>query len=63
MLAGQGGAATFLEQGRVRVVPPHRTFQTLVPIEAEHLQVLVAILHRGAACHSQFSAPLLRPIL
>ena len=35
MLAGQGGAATFLEQGRVRVVPPHRTFQSLVPIEVE----------------------------
>ena len=35
VLAGQGGSATFLEQGRLRVVPPHRTFQSLVPIEVE----------------------------
>ena len=32
VLAGQGGAATFLEQGRVRVVPPSH-LQVLVPIE------------------------------
>lgn len=35
VLAGQGGSATFLDQGRVRVVPPHRTFQTLTPIEVD----------------------------
>ena len=35
VLAGQGGSATFLDQGKVRVVPPHRTFQTLTPIEVE----------------------------
>lgn len=35
VLAGQGGSATFLDQGRVRVVPPHRTFQTLTPVEVE----------------------------
>ncbi len=35
VLAGQGGTATFLEKGRIRVVPPHRTFQTLTPIEVE----------------------------
>ena len=35
VLAGQGGSATFLEQGRLRVIPPHRTFQSLVPIEVE----------------------------
>ena len=35
VLAGQGGAATFLDQGRVRVVPPHRTFQTLTSIEVD----------------------------
>ena len=35
VLAGQGGSATFLEQGRLRVVPPHRTFQSLVSIEVE----------------------------
>lgn len=35
VLAGQGGSATFLQHGRIRVVPPHRTFQTLTPIEVE----------------------------
>ena len=35
VLAGQGGTATFLDQGRVRVVPPHRTFQTLTSIEVD----------------------------
>ena len=35
VLAGQGGTATFLDQGKVRVVPPHRTFQTLTSIEVE----------------------------
>ena len=35
VLAGQGGSATFLEKGRVRVVPPHRTFQSLTSIEVE----------------------------
>ena len=35
VLAGQGGSATFLDRGRVRVVPPHRTFQSLTPIEVE----------------------------
>ena len=35
VLAGQGGAATFLEKGRVRVIPPHRTFQSLTSIEVE----------------------------
>lgn len=35
VLAGQGGTATFLEKGRIRVVPPHRTFQTLTTIEVE----------------------------
>ena len=33
VLAGQGGTATFLDQGRVRVIPPHRTFQSLTSIE------------------------------
>ena len=33
VLAGQGGAATFLDRGRVRVVPPHKTFQALTPVE------------------------------
>ncbi len=35
VLAGQGGTATFLDQGRVRVVPPYRTFQTLTSIEVD----------------------------
>lgn len=35
VLAGQGGSATFLDQGRIRVVPPHRTFQALTPIEVD----------------------------
>ena len=35
VLAGQGGSATFLDRGRVRVVPPHRTFQSLTPIEVD----------------------------
>lgn len=35
VLAGQGGTATFLDQGRVRVVPPHRTFQTLTSIDVD----------------------------
>ena len=35
VLAGQGGTATFLDQGRVRAVPPHRTFQTLTSIEVD----------------------------
>jgi saccharopine dehydrogenase (NADP+, L-glutamate forming) len=35
VLAGQGGSATFLQNGRIRVVPPHRTFQTLRPIQVE----------------------------
>lgn len=35
VLAGQGGAASFLEGGTVRVVPPHRTFQNLTSIEVE----------------------------
>ena len=33
VLAGQGGAATFLDRGRVRMVPPHKTFQALTPVE------------------------------
>ncbi|MEE2838547.1 MAG: saccharopine dehydrogenase C-terminal domain-containing protein [Bacteroidota bacterium] len=33
VLAGQGGAATFLDRGRVRVVPPHKAFQALTPVE------------------------------
>ena len=35
VLAGQGGSATFLDQGRVRVVSPHRTFETLTPIQVD----------------------------
>ena len=35
VLAGQGGSATFLDQDRIRVVPPHRTFQALTPIEVD----------------------------
>lgn len=33
VLAGQGGAATFLDRGRVRMVPPHKTFKALTPVE------------------------------
>ncbi|MDA0728484.1 MAG: saccharopine dehydrogenase NADP-binding domain-containing protein [Bacteroidetes bacterium] len=35
VLAGQGGTASFLEGGRVRVVPPHRVFQTTVDMEVQ----------------------------
>lgn len=34
VLAGQGGAATFLSGGSARLVPPHRTFQ-----DVRHIQV------------------------
>lgn len=33
VLAGQAGAATFLDGGRVRLVPPHRLFQQVRPVE------------------------------
>lgn len=35
VLAGQGGAATFRDGGRNRVVPPHRAFQNVRQVEVE----------------------------
>lgn len=33
VLAGQGGSATFKENGRVRILPPHRLFQEVTPVD------------------------------
>lgn len=33
VLAGQGGSATFKEGGRIRVLPPHRLFQEITPVD------------------------------
>ncbi|MDA0912744.1 MAG: saccharopine dehydrogenase NADP-binding domain-containing protein [Bacteroidetes bacterium] len=38
VLAGQGGAATFLSGGKTRLVPPHRTFQNPTLIEVDGLE-------------------------
>ena len=35
VLAGQGGAATFKEEGVVKVEPPHRVFRKLRPVEVD----------------------------
>ena len=35
VLAGQGGSASFLKDGRLRVVPPHRVFQSLIDVEVD----------------------------
>ena len=33
VLAGQGGSATFKEEGRIRVLPPHRLFKEVTPVD------------------------------
>lgn len=33
VLAGQGGSATFKENGRVRMLPPHRLFKEVTPVD------------------------------
>ena len=33
VLAGQGGSATFKENGRIRVLPPHRLFQEITEVD------------------------------
>ena len=33
VLAGQGGSATFKENGRIRVLPPHRLFQEITAVD------------------------------
>ena len=50
VLAGQGGSATFKENGRIRVLPPHRLFQEITAVDVPGAGRFEGYANRDSLC-------------